>query len=511
MHQFLNFIGGLGLFLFALSLLESSIKNLGLKKLKDFVKKHTSSVYGGILVGFIVTAIIQSSSATTIIVLALVGAGIMPLKNSIGVILGANIGTTVTAWIVTILGFKVKIMLFANPLLAIGALGYLLIDNKKYRNIFLFFIAFALVFIGLEFMKESMKEIAHNINLADFRQYNFVFYLILGIIITAIIQSSSATTAIALTATASGIIDYKTALLIIIGANIGTTITAWLGSIGRDSNKKRVAFIHTIFNLTTGIIVLVILNPLSKFTLYLSKNDYLIAISLFHTIFNVLGVLIILPFVNILEKLSKKIIKDKPIIVTKYITNIDTSMPEIVNEALNKELKRFVKKSLKFYLHTFKISSKAFKDEKYLNLYIDYDTDEEYKYLKKLSSEIEKVALEVNNDEILKTLYNITISNKQIKDISHNIDEFLFDDNEYLKEYISELRNKLINFAKEFYEWYKNGGEKPTYKPITRDIALAIKNDKISPYISITLLNVNYYINRALENLINIPNHRNNI
>ena len=510
MYQIINFLGGLGLFLYALSLLESSIKNLGLKKLKEFVKKHTNSVYGGILVGFIVTAIIQSSSATTIIVLALVGAGIMPLKNSIGVILGANIGTTVTAWIVTILGFKFDIMFLANPVLAIGALGYLLTENKNYKNVFLFFIAFGLVFIGLEFMKDGMKEIANNIDLSDFKNYNPIFYLLLGIVITAIIQSSSATTAITLTATASGVIDYKTALLIIIGANIGTTVTAWLGSIGRDANKKRVALIHTVFNLITGIIVLILLNPLSKFTLYLSQNDYLIAISLFHTIFNVLGVIAIFPFVNMLEKLSIKTIKDKPVIVTKYITNIDTTMPEIANEALYKELKRFIKKSLKFYLHTFKISSKAFKDKKYLNLFIEYDTDREYKYLKKLSSEIEKVALEVNNDEILKTLYNITISNKQIKDISHNIDEFLFDDNEYLKEYITELRVKLINFAKEFYEWYKNGGDKPVFKPITRDIALAIKNNKIRPYMSITLLNVNYYINKALENITNIPNNKAN-
>ncbi|WP_456470788.1 Na/Pi cotransporter family protein [Caminibacter sp.] len=504
MYQILSFLAGLGIFIFAMSLLEESIKNIGLKKLKDFVKKYTNTIYGGILTGIAITALIQSSSATTVIVLALVGAGIMPLKNAIGIIFGANIGTTVTTWIVALLGFKLKITLLSNPLLIIGALGYLLAENKKYKNLFLFMVAFGLVFIGLEFMKESMKEIANTIDLSKYQNYNFLFYVGLGIVITAIIQSSSATTAIVLTALAEGVIEYKIALLIIIGANIGTTITAWLGSIGKDYNKKRVALIHTVFNITTALLVLAILNPLSKLTLFISKNDYIIAVSIFHTVFNVLGVLIMLPFVNMLEKFSKLIFKEKPVIVTKYITHIDTSLPEIVNEALHKELKRFIKKSLKFYLHTFKISSKAFKNPDYLNLFIDYDIEKEYSLLKKLSSEIEKTALEVNNDEILKILYKITLSNKQIKDIAHNIDEFLFDDNEFLKTYIMQIRNKLLVFAKEFYEWFKHGGKKPEFKEITIDITLAIKENKISPYISITLLNVNYYINNAIKNLIDI-------
>jgi phosphate:Na+ symporter len=497
----LDFIGGLGIFLFAMSLLENSIKNLGLKKLKELIKKYTSNIFSSILVGFIVTAIIQSSSATTIIVLALVGAGIMPLRNSIGIIFGANIGTTVTAWLVTLLGFKVKIAIFANPLVAIGALGYLLIENKKYRNIFLFMVAFGLVFIGLEIMKDSMKEISHSIDLSQYQGYNILWYVLLGAIITIIIQSSSATTAITLTAIASSIISYNVALALVIGANIGTTITAWLGSIGGSSDKKRVAYIHTIFNLTTGVLVLMILKPLGEWTLKLSENDYLIAISLFHTIFNVLGVIVMLPFVGWLEKSSKKLIKDKKIVVTKYITDIDTSLPEIVNEALQKELRRFIKESLKFYLHTFKISTKSFKDKKYLKLFIDYDIESEYKKLKLLSSEIERVALEVGNDSVLKTLYQITLSNKQIKDISHNIDEFLFDDNQFLKEYILEVREKIIDFARKFYEWFKNGGEKPTFEEITRDIAVAIRNKEISPYLSITLFNVNEYINRAVKNL----------
>jgi len=347
-----------------------------------------------------------------------------------------------------------------------------------------------------------MKEFANNFDLSAYQNYNLFWYIGLGIFITTIIQSSSATTAIALTAVASSLISYHIALALVIGANIGTTITAWLGSIGGSSDKLRVAFIHTIFNLTTGLIVIVILYPLADFTLKVANNDYLIAISLFHTIFNILGVIVMLPFVNLLEKGAKKFIKDKKVIVTQFITNIDTSMPEIVNEALQKEMKRFIKKSLKFYLHTFKISSKTFKDEKYLNLFIDYDIQKEYQYLKQLSAEIEKVALEVNNDEVLKLLYKITLSNKQIKDISHNVDEFLFDENDYLAEYILEIRKKLINFAKEFYEWFKNGGEKPEFNEITRDIAVAIKNNEISPYLSITLFNVNNYVNNAIKNLI---------
>ena len=499
----IGFLGGLGLFIFAMSLLEDSIKNLGMKKLKDFIQRFTSNIFSSILVGFLVTALIQSSSATTIIVLALVGAGIMPLKNSIGIIFGANIGTTATAWLVTLLGFKVKIALFANPLVAIGALGYLIVENKKYKNMFLFMVAFGLVFIGLEFMKDSMKEISNSIDLSLYQGYNVLWYVLLGSVITIIIQSSSATTAIVLTAIASSIISYEVALSLIIGANIGTTVTAWLGSIGGSSDKKRVALIHTIFNLTTGILVLLILKPLSKFTLDLANDDYLIAISLFHTIFNVLGVLVMLPFVSILEKVVKKVIKDKKIIVTKFITDIDTSMIEITNEALQKELKRFIKNSLKFYLHTFKISSKSFKDKKYLNLFIDYDIEKEYKTLKQLSAEIERVALEVGNEQVLKMVYNISLSNKQIKDIYHNIDEFLFNDNRYLKEYILEIREKIVVFAREFYEYFKDSTKEPSFTEITRDIAVAIKNGEISPYLSITLLNVNEYINRAIRNLSN--------
>ena len=502
MNNLISFVGGLGIFLFAMSLLEDSIKNIGMKKLKEIISKYTSNIFSSIFIGFLVTAIVQSSSATTIIVLALVGSGIMSLRNSIGIILGANIGTTVTAWLVTLLGFKVDISIVANPLVAIGALGYLFSENIKIRNIFLFLVAFGLVFIGLDIMKDSMSLLTNQIDLSKYQNYNMFIYILIGIIITAIIQSSSATTAIALTATATGIIEYKIALLLVIGANIGTTITAWLGSIGGNSNKFRVAYIHTIFNLYTALIVILILHPLSEFTLKVAEGDYLIAISLFHTIFNVLGVIAILPFIDLLEKSAKKLIKDKPIIVTKYITNIDTSMKDIVNEALNKEMDRFIKKSLKFYLHTFKVSSKSFKDKKYLDKFIDYDIQKEYEYLKKLSAEIEKVALETANDKILKLLYSISLSNKNIKDISHNIDQFLFDDNLFLKEYILEIREKILYFAKQFYEWAKTNENKPEFKEITRDVAVAIKNNEISPYMSITLLNVNNYINQAMRNLL---------
>jgi phosphate:Na+ symporter len=505
MSDIILFSGGIGLFIFGMLLLEESLKSIGSSKIKVLVEKYTNNIFGAVIVGVLVTALIQSSSAITLIVLALVSAGVMPLRNAMGIILGANLGTTATAWLITILGFKVKILVLANPAIAIGAFGYMFVKNPKMKMFFMSLVGFGMMFVGLDFMKDSMNEYAKNIDLTAFKAYGVFLFIIVGALLTAVIQSSSATTAITLTAFANGIISLEESFAFVVGANIGTTITAWFGAIGSSADKKRLALYHTIFNLVTAVAAFFVIKYLTPQILKLSGYDGLLAISLFHTIFNLIGIVLMLPFVNMFLKLLQKLFykKDR---ITKYITDLTEEDEESIRkEALQKELHRFTKKSLEFYLRVLKVPKKALKDEKQLeNRTVSIDIENSYQKLKTLGSTIEDFAIKLNDTEALNRIFNITSSNKSIKDISLNIEEFSHSDNKYIQEYFLAIRQNITKFSIDYYRFMKNGGEIPLFKSETIDISTAVKKNEISPYISITILNVNRNIELAFERLINI-------
>ncbi|MCB0336531.1 MAG: Na/Pi cotransporter family protein, partial [Bdellovibrionales bacterium] len=250
-----KFGAGLGLFITAMNMLETSLRQLGTKTLRNFLERLTNSTWKSFLGGIVATTVLQSSSIVTLMVLAFVGSGLIPMQNALGIIFGSNIGTTFTGWMVTLLGFKVDIETLALPLLALAGLIHIFsYGTKRLTQVSLIFAALGLLFIGLDFMKDSMAAVANSSQSLVLAQYPSFYYFIFGFIVTAIIQSSSAMMVVVLTALNAQALSLFDAAAIVLGADLGTTITTVLGAVGGSSARKQIALAHVLFNVVTDSI-----------------------------------------------------------------------------------------------------------------------------------------------------------------------------------------------------------------------------------------------------------------
>ena len=318
--DFLNLIGSLGLFLYGMKMMSESLQKVAGDKIRAILSSMTSNRFFGILTGFLVTALIQSSSATTVMVVSFVNAGLLSLVQSIGVIMGANIGTTVTAWLISLLGFKFSVIQMAIPLIGIG---FPLLFSRKQSPKFWgeFLIGFSLLFIGLEFLKISVPRIDQNPEMFAFLSsytnmgfLSILLFLGIGTLLTIAIQSSSAIMALTLVMCNQGWISFDMAAAMVLGENIGTTITANIASIIGNVSAKRAARAHFFFNIIGVLWMLAIFYPftnaianiLQYFTgssPYNKSNDIPIALSIFHSSFNLINTLILVWFTPLLVKL----------------------------------------------------------------------------------------------------------------------------------------------------------------------------------------------------------------
>lgn len=317
LSQVISFIGSLCLLLFGMNMLSNGIQKGAGSGLQKLLGKITGNRFYAVLTGIGVTAIIQSSGATTVMVVSFVNAEILTLEQAIGVIFGANIGTTVTAWIVSLFGFSFSISVMAIPMFGFG---YILKYFKKFRihNFAECFMGFALLFMGLGLLKESLtlgpaaNKVFSIIN--EWGLGGILLGVLTGAIITALIHSSSAMTAIVLTMAAGGTLSWELSAAIVLGSNIGSTVDAVMSSFGASVNARRTAFVHVAFNVTGTIIALLIFRP------FLSLIDIIIPlepsanitthIAMLHTIFNICATLIFIPFVNQIAMISRKVISE---------------------------------------------------------------------------------------------------------------------------------------------------------------------------------------------------------
>ena len=345
-----NLFGGLGLFLIGMRLMTTGLKQAAGRSLKKILGEWTKSPGRGLFSGFMITALVQSSSAVTVAVIGFVNAGLITLPQSIGVIYGSNLGTTVTGWIVAAVGFSVNLKAFALPVIALGALMRLSGPNSR-RSFFGDALSgFGLFLIGISTLQMSFKGIESSIDLTSFATMGALsipIFIGIGLVLTLLMQSSSAAMALVLTATVSGLLDLNQGAAAVIGTNIGTTSTAALSVIGATVSAKKVATGHIIFNLITAIVALVLLPLLIKSILFsinlLGLNtDPAIVLAVFHTLFNLLGVLILWPFtdklISFIEKrfASLEDERGRP----KYLDNNVLSTPSLALDALSLEMER---------------------------------------------------------------------------------------------------------------------------------------------------------------------------
>ncbi len=444
----LTIVGSLGLFLLGMKMMSEALQNVAGDGMRGILSSMTSNRFTGVLTGLLITAIIQSSSATTVMVVSFVNAGLLPLAKSVGVILGANIGTTITAWIITLFGFKVKISILSLPL--IGIAFPLMFSKSKYKAWAEVLIGFALLFIGLDFMKSNVPDINNNPQILEFiRGFNnfgygsvFIFILI-GAILTMIIQSSSAVVALTLVMCYQGWLGFELAAAMVLGDNIGTTITANISAIVANRIAKQAAIIHLIFNVFGVLLFLPFLFPLLKFintvsislgneSAYVGAQGIPVALSIFHSFFNIANTSIFIWLAPQLVRIAEAILpiksEEDEEFHLQYIKFGMLSTSELSLIQAKKEVIIFgekVEKMVGFVLALFS-NQKDKKTGKLIKKIIKYEeiTDrfeiEISEYLKKVSQNnlSKKTSTEVHN--ILRIIDNL----ENIGDICYQISQF---------------------------------------------------------------------------------------
>jgi len=320
----LSILGSLGMFLFGMKTMSEALQKLSGEKMRTVIRTMTGNRFAGVGSGFLVTCLVQSSSASTVMMVSFVNAGLLTLVEAIGMIMGANIGTTTTFWLVSFFGFKFSIAAIALPVMGI-ALPLLFARKPKLRNTGEFLMGFGLLFLGLMFLKDSVPDIKNHPeflqSIAHFTGYGLgstIIFFIFGVILTLIVQSSSVAGAITLTMAFKGWIDFPTACAITLGENVGTTITANLAALGGNVQAKRAARVHFVFNIIGVLWAMALFKPLIGFIEWLMPGDAAsptsmpIHMAAFHTFFNVANTALLIGFVPQLARLAERMVKDDP-------------------------------------------------------------------------------------------------------------------------------------------------------------------------------------------------------
>ncbi|MDW7773395.1 MAG: Na/Pi symporter [Desulfobulbaceae bacterium] len=483
---------GMGMFLFGMFLLEESLKNLSGKTFKKLIRQYTDSRLKAIRSGAIVTAILQSSAVVALMVLAFVGAGVMKMENAIAVMLGSNIGTTSTAWLVAALGFKVNIETFALPFIGIGGLGMIFLSSSpRLVQTCRLLIGFGLLFLGLDYMKDSVDTLARSFDLSYLAGYGLWLYVLFGALITALMQSSSASIAIILTALNSQLISLNMGVAMVIGANIGTTVIVLIGCIGGVQAKKRAGVSHLVFNVITGMLAFATIPFFIWFIqlFIVVDNNSVIALALYHTLFNVMGVVVFYPFIGLLARMLVRMFPDRRTVLTVFIDKTPTEVIEAATDALKEEVKHMLEECQLYNLRMLNIDEKLVFDhdtpfQKNTKLKLtDTNLYDQIKllhaqifayYSKVQSQKMEETEVKISE----RTIYasrNIMNSIKNFKDIKHNLDDFDISGNEYLNTQYKMFRKRLVRVYHEMNSILQLDSSAEQYRQL---LAAFFRNEK---------------------------------
>lgn len=415
--DFLTLVGSLGFFLYGMKLMSEALQKIAGDRMRTILAKMTSTPVKGIFTGLAITAIIQSSSATTVMMVSFVNAGLLSLTESIGVIMGANIGTTVTAWIISLLGFKVDISVISLPLIGIG-FPLLFSKTSKKKSWGEFIIGFAMLFLGLTYLKGSVPDIKQNPEILEFLSnytsngvFSHLLFLAIGTFLTIIIQSSSATMALTLVMCNNGWIPFDIAAAMVLGENIGTAVTANVAAAVANVSAKRAARAHLIFNILGVIWVSLIftyfLSAINWFILkiggtspYDSPHAIPIALSIFHTTFNIANVLIFIWFTKIIQLIVTKMVPMQDDTEEFRLQHINTgllSTAEMSIHQAKREIMVFAERIEKMYNYVVSLFSET-NEKKFYKL---YDNVEKYEGIcDRMEEEIANYLTKVTEGEL---------------------------------------------------------------------------------------------------------------
>lgn len=475
----LTLLGALGMFLYGMNMMSTGLQKAAGNGLRNLLGTMTSNPFKGVLTGFGVTAAIQSSSATTVMVVGFVSAGLLTLSQAIGVIMGANIGTTMTAWIIAVFGFKADISALAVPLMAVGFV--LSISKKgKLRNISELVVGFSLLFLGLSLMKSSVPDLRETPQVLEFittwsgRGFaSVLLFLAFGTVLTLILQSSSATVALTLIMLDMGWIQFDMAAAMVLGENIGTTITANIAAAVGSVNARRAALAHTVFNIFGVIWALAIFHPFVHFIQWIvsmiaadETTATIYGIAMLHTVFNLTNTTIMIWFTKQIEKIVKAVIKDNANdneTVEGKLQYIDyglVSTPELALAESSREIVHFgkiMKNGLEYLNDAINASDDEKKFLSFREKLVKYEeiSDRiEYEIVKFLN-DLGKNHLSDESKELVRSQIRICSELESLGDSGESISRSLMHMNAYGRklspEHIAKL-NKMHGFLSQAYE-----------------------------------------------------------
>ncbi|MFN9596347.1 MAG: Na/Pi cotransporter family protein [Bacteroidota bacterium] len=417
-------LAGIGAFLFGMQLMEHRLRSLAGREFKLFVKRSSGTLWRSLFSGAIVTAALQSSSMVSLLVMSLAGAGVIGLQSGIGLLLGANIGTTITGWLVSTMGLKFDLATLAYPLLALGGLFAVFSKEGKWRAIAAVVFGLALIFTGIGMMRDSFASFSEHASELNLQAHSHAWFLICGLVVAAVLHSSSATVALALTSLSAGVVSLEQSMLLVIGADMGTTATAALATLKANAIKKRVGWSQVFFNVFSALmawLMLPIYVSLSKtFDGYFDSTMILAA---FHTSMNVVGIFLFIPLIPVFSKKMESWIKADADSLTVSIHDSNPLESQSAIEALDAESHKFFSRTLSLLREFFNLDDGT--PSRHVRSYPD---------LKKYENEIALFGIRVQANQLtereaktlensLTSIRNAAISAKDVKDILHNIDE----------------------------------------------------------------------------------------
>lgn len=493
----------MAIFLFGMFFLEDGFRAFTGGVLEKLLAKTTDSLFKSISFGIVTTTVMQSSSLVSVITISFLSAGLIGLAAGIGIIFGANLGTTTGAWLIAGLGLKVKISAYAMPMLAF-AIILVFQKSKNLKGIGYVLAGLGLLFLGIHHMKVGFETFRETIDLTQFALTGylglFVFTLV-GTAATVIMQSSHATLVLIITALSVGQISYENALALAIGANIGTTITAIIGSMSANYMGKRLAGAHLIFNVTTGLIAIVFISQIVWVVdeiaagVGIRNDDFTLKLAVFHTVFNAIGVTVMIPFVqrlvNVLEKLVPTTVPER--VGPKYLNDSAIEFPETLLTALRNETLYLYDNALEIIAHGLCLHRHIVHSDEDLEAYlendrevIDLDIDAVYptrvKYLYSSIVEFMSRAQSEVPPEFAGSIYDLRIASKNIvqslKDVKHlrkNVATYITSDNDAIRREYNEYRLKIATVLRIIHR-LREGDERVDIFDLD-DIALEAEQD----------------------------------
>ncbi|MBU1927414.1 Na/Pi symporter [bacterium] len=541
--NFKEISSGIAIFMLGMLALEHGFKSFTGGTLERVLKFSTDKVYKSIIFGAISTSIMQSSSLVSLLSISFLSAGLIGLSQAIGIVFGANLGTTTGAWLIAAYGLKIDIASYALPMLVFGVV-FMFEKNRVLQGLAFILIGVGFLFMGIDYMKTGFEAFKDTIDLSTLSIVGFKGLLIfsgIGIFATVVMQSSHATLVLILTALAAGQISYENALALAIGANVGTTITAIIGSLSSNIEGKRLAGAHLIFNLVTGILAIVFIHQMVFLVEYISEeigiatDNFTLKLALFHTIFNLIGIVVMLPFISKLVTFLEKFLQAKPnedeikFDTPLYLNAAVLSFPQTTKAAIVRETKHL-------YDNAFEIIANGLNMKKE-NIVSELEIDEVAKrpYAKKIADidalynhKIKdiygaiidfatKAQANMSQNDI-KELYRLKLANRDlveaIKDTKHlqkNILKYASNPNKQIRDEYINIKKNLAQLLRYLYSAATNEAQDEIVIALSKAKAHIEKNDLISNGVLDNLIRNQLITNQMATSLMNDSTYAFNI